>query len=260
MKNVLKISTLVMLLIAFVSCKDDDDSTVQGTATMSVKLVDAPGDYDAVYIDVRDVMVKYNGSENEVSIGEINAGVYDLLELTGGVSVLLVNDEIPAGSISQIRLVLGTENTVVVDGETYDLDTPSSQQSGLKVQVNETIDDGGQYDVILDFNVEESIVAQGNGGYSLHPVIRASLAIDSGSITGLVLPLGVQTLVTASSGNTIISTYTNAQGNYVLNGVPDGTYTVTLEADASLELPPITIPDVEVIAGVATEIEVVTFQ
>lgn len=260
MKNVLKFSLMIMLFAAFVSCKDDDDSNIQGNATMSVKLVDAPGDYDAVYVDVQDVLIKYNGNNNEVSIGEINAGVYNLLELTGGVSVLLVNDEIPAGSISQIRLVLGTQNTIVVDGESYPLETPSSQQSGLKVQVNETIEDGGQYDVILDFNVEESIVAQGNGDYSLHPVIRASLSIDSGSITGLVLPLGVQALVTASSGNTNISTYTNAQGNYVLNGVPEGTYTLTLEADANLGLPPITIPDVEVIAGVATEMEVVTFQ
>lgn len=67
---------------------------------MLVKFVDVFGDYDVVYIDVWDVMVKYNGSENEVLIGEINVGVYDLLEFIGGVFVLLVNDEILVGSIS----------------------------------------------------------------------------------------------------------------------------------------------------------------
>ena len=86
----------VCMLAFLVSCSNDDDSTnpEQEMARMSVKLTDAPGDYDAVFIDVQDVVIKYNGEQEEVAIGEVNAGVYDLLELTGGVSVLLVDDEI----------------------------------------------------------------------------------------------------------------------------------------------------------------------
>lgn len=153
------------MFVGFASCSDDDKPT-EGNARMSVKLTDAPGDYDAVYVDVRDVVIKTNGSETETSIGQVNAGVYNLLELTGGASVLLVDDEIPAGTVSQIRLVLGDNNTVVIDGQTYPLATPSAQQSGLKIQVNETLQAGIFYEFILDFDVEESIVVQGNGNYS----------------------------------------------------------------------------------------------
>lgn len=256
MKNVFKISFLIAFVTLFVACSDDDNSNNQEqTARMSVKLVDAPGDYDAVFIDVQDVVIKYNGSDDEVAIGQVNAGVYDLLELTGGASVLLVDDEIPAGSISQIRLILGDDNTIVVDGETLPLTTPSAQQSGLKIQINETLEGGIFYEFILDFDVEESIVARGNGDYNLKPVIRASTVAETGAISGTITPIGGQVLVTAQSGATEISTYVNDTGAYVLSGVPSGTYTVTLEAEASSNLPVFTVENVVVVQGEVTILE-----
>lgn len=250
----------VLTATGFTSCSDDNDSNQEGTARMSVRLVDAPGDYEAVFVDVQDVVVKYNGSDNEVSIGEINAGVYDLLELTGGASVLLVDDELPAGSISQIRLILGDNNSIVVDGETYPMSTPSAQQSGLKLNVNQTLEAGIFYEFILDFDVDESVVVQGNGNYSLKPVIRVSTEAETGAITGAVLPVGIQSLVTAKNGLIEINSFTNSEGVFMLSGVPEGTYELTIEADASLNLPPIVIPDVVVNIGSVTTVETVTFQ
>ncbi|WP_233280006.1 DUF4382 domain-containing protein [Constantimarinum furrinae] len=254
MKRIASIAFAVLLVLGFVACSNDDSSgnVDEGTARMSVKLVDAPGDYDNVFIDVQDVVIKYNGSEDEVSIGEVNGGVYDLLTLTGGLSVVLVDDEIPVGSISQIRLILGDNNTVVVDGETYPLATPSAQQSGLKLQVNETLEAGIFYEFILDFDVEESIVVQGNGSYSLKPVIRASTTAETGSISGAVLPLGFQTLVTADNGITQISSYVNASGDFVLSGVPEGTYTVTVEAEPLAGLNAAVVQNVNVTVGEVT--------
>lgn len=249
----MKFSLVALLFIGVAACSDDDDSTTQeGTARMSVKLTDAPGEYDAVFIDVEDVVIKYNGSEEEASIGEINAGVYDLLLLTGGASVLLVDDEIPAGNISQIRLILGDDNTIVVDGETFPLTTPSAQQSGLKIQVNETLEDGIFYEFILDFDVEESIVTTGNGGYILKPVIRASTVAESGAISGNVLPVGVQTLISAENSDTQISAYANAAGEFVLSGVPNGTYTLTIQADLAFGFPEVIIENVTVVQGEIT--------
>ncbi|WP_339609545.1 DUF4382 domain-containing protein [uncultured Planktosalinus sp.] len=251
MKSILKISFLSILVFAFTSCSDDDSNSDQASRVM-VNLTDAPGDYEHVYIDVQDVRVIYGGNGEEVTIGNINAGVYDLLELTGGVSVLLADEEIPSGIISQMRLVLGEENSIVIDGEAFPLQTPSAQQSGLKLQVNQTLEAGILYEFTLDFDVEESIVEQGNGGYLLKPVIRASTAAESGSISGLVLPLGVQTLVSASNSENTISAYTNAQGDFVLHGVPEGTYTVTIEPEVTSGFQIIVIEDVEVVNGNVT--------
>ena len=266
MKFYLKFALLPLLCAGLFSCNNDDNTSTideSGQSRFAVRLTDAPGDYDAVFIDVQDVVIKYNGDtddQDDVTIGAVNTGVYDLLELTGGVNVLLVDDEVPSGNISQIRLILGANNTIVVDGETFPLQTPSAQQSGLKVQVNETLENGIFYEFLLDFDVDESIVQQGNGGYLLKPVIRASVETESGAIAGSVLPLGFLTEVTATDGVTEISAFTDDAGNYVLSGVPAGSYTVTYEMDAAAGFDIVTVTDVAVEVGVVTTVDVVTFE
>src|SRR5690606_11907898 len=183
---------------------EDDSYNNEGNAKLGIRLTDAPGDYEAMFIDVQEVVIKYNGGQDDVTLG-INAGIYDLLELTAGVNVLLFNDEVPAGNISQIRLVLGEENTIVVNGQILPLATPSAQQSGLKIQVNENLEPGILYEFMLDFDVDKSIVAQGNGGYLLKPVIRATTAAESGAISGIIIPPGIVTMITADNGTTQIS-------------------------------------------------------
>ena len=256
---------MILSLFAFMACSDDDSGVVEDNdAKMTVKLVDAPGDYDAVNIEVQDVLIKYQGDEPEISLDDVNAGVYDLLELTGGNHVVLSDDDdVAIGTINQIRLILGDENSVVVNGETHPLQTPSAQQSGLKIQVNEELEAGVAYEFILDFDVEESIVTQGNGGYLLKPVIRASMEAETGAISGLVVGLpDSQVLITAVNDETNeeISTYADANGAFMLSGVPEGTYTLTFETDSELGLDPIIITDVQVQVGETTEIEDVLFE
>lgn len=252
MKSLFKLSLIALLFIGFASCSDDDSgNNNEGNATLAIRLTDAPGDYEKVFIAVQEVEIKYNDGRDDVNLG-INAGVYDMLELTAGVNVLLFDDEVPAGNISQIRLILGENNTIVVDGEIIPLDTPSAQQSGLKIQVNETLEPGILYEFMLDFDVDKSIVAKGNGGFNLKPVIRATTAAESGAISGTVIPVGGLVMVTATNGPIEISSYTNLAGEFLLSGVPDGTYTVTFQADLGLGIPPLVVENVTVVQGEVT--------
>jgi len=252
MKSLFKLSLIALLFIGFASCSDDDSgNNNEGNAKLAIRLTDAPGDYEKVFIDVQEVQIKYNDGRDDVNLG-INAGVYDLLELTAGVNVLLFNDEVPAGNISQIRLILGENNTIVVDGEIIPLDTPSAQQSGLKIQVNETLEPGILYEFMLDFDVDKSIVAKGNGGFNLKPVIRATTAAESGAISGIIIPVGGLVMVTATNGPIEISSYTNLAGEFLLSGVPDGTYTVTFQANLGLGIPPLVVENVTVVQGEVT--------
>ncbi|HET8884842.1 MAG TPA: DUF4382 domain-containing protein [Salinimicrobium sp.] len=245
--NLLKTKTLFLplftLLIAFtvISCSEDNDDNSpndeEQTANITVRMTDAPGDYDAVYVDVEDVMIKAEATEDEeegwVSVGNVDADIYNLLELTGGVTALLADSEIPAGPISQIRLILGTDNSVVMDGVSIPLSTPSAQQSGLKLQVNETLEADQNYDFLLDFDVEESIVVSGaSGQFILKPVIRLSVGEANATITGQIHPTDVQTLVAATNANLSVSAYTNSEGVFSLNGIPAGTYQITITPDA----------------------------
>ena len=236
MKNTFKYGLLLAGILGLSSCSDDDanSSSERETSKVAVRLVDAPGDYDNVFIDVKAVVVKYNDDfiddefDDDYMIvnGELELDtddeIYDLLELTGGTYAILADEDIPAGSISQVRLILGDDNTVVVDGETFPLQTPSAQQSGLKVQFNQTLEAGVVYTVVLDFNVEESIVEQGNGGYLLKPVLRASAIEATGMISGSLLPLNVPATITAAGEGIVVSTNVSSNGDFVVNGLPEG--------------------------------------
>ncbi|MCY2686390.1 DUF4382 domain-containing protein [Salinimicrobium sp. TH3] len=247
------------LLTGLVSCSSDDNSggTEEGTAKVAVKLTDAPGDYKHVYVEVEDVMIKTTaeGSEEEgwTSLEGVNKGVIDLLSLTGGVSELLVETEIEAGYLHQIRLVLGDNNTVVVmNGEQkqeFALKTPSAQQSGLKVKVEQELEANAEYTFILDFDVDKSVKSTTTDGYNLHPVIRMGVEENSGSIKGSVHPTTEQTLISVQNATVNASAYTDANGNFQVHGLPAGTYKVTATPAAGLGLNVSTVNNVAVGQG-----------
>lgn len=256
---------LAVLGLGFTSCSDDDtdDAITEENARVTVRMTDAPGDYDAVKVDVLDVMVQVEvepgvtDEEGWLSLDDVEAGQYDLLELTGGITQELADSEIPAGFVSQIRLVLGPDNFVTVDGVELPLATPSAQQSGLKLNLNQELEAGEHYEFLLDFDVEESIVTTGNGGFILKPVIRLSAYADAGQIVGEVHPTEYSTLVTATNGSNTISAYTSDTGEFVLHALPEGTYKVTVTPEEASGYSMITINDVVVEADGTTDLETV---
>jgi hypothetical protein len=271
----LRTLTSVLIVILFLGCDTNESKSSTHTAnpTLSVTLVDAPGDYAHVYVDIVDVMVKYDSDaeENEdddengwISLDIIEPGIYDLLELTGGVNLPLVeNEEIEPGIIKQIRLVLGNSNSIVFNGETEErpLTTPSAQQSGLKVFVNQQVLPGFNYNFILDFDADDSIVIAGNSGnIILKPVLRANLEINSGIIQGNVLPLDVMVGIEVSNDEVSASTMTDDFGNFEISGLPEGIYTVTLTPDENSLFEPVIINDVEVTAGNITDLGTIQFE
>lgn len=255
--NFKKLTSLFLAVVAvttFSSCSEDDDQN-GNSAELAIFMTDAPGDYDEVWVNVTDVQIKADASttdEGWTSVGNVKTGMYDLLALTGGVTELLADVRVPAGPLGQIRLVLGNDNTVVVDGESLPLNTPSAQQSGLKLQVNQNLEAGKRYEFLLDFNVDASIVNTGNGGYILKPVIRLAAMEGSGIITGEVQPSLSQAVVRARNAANDISAYTDESGNFSLHGVPAGTYQITVTSALGTSA---TVNNVVVASGATVDLE-----
>lgn len=234
-----KISFLVGLaiigLVAY-SCSDDQSNTntPDNNAKLELRLTDAPANFDAVFIDLQGV--SYKMSDGEWQTYSIEPKVYDLLELNNGVDAVLGNEWLPTGHLEEIRLVLGDNNKIVIDGVTHNLDTPSAQQSGLKVKVNTDLVEGNVYKMWLDFDAAKSIVERGNGTYGLKPVIRAFTELTNGRIEGNVLPTEALATVYAiqNVNDTIASSIPNENGYFKFMGMEEGTY--SLKIDASNEV------------------------
>lgn len=204
---------------------------------MQVALTDGPGDYEALYIDVQDIKINTtsDSSSGWSSLGGVQHGTYNLLDLVNGKDTLLADAIIPAGRVQQIRLVLGEENYVKVAGQMIKLETPSAQQSGLKLNIHQDVSEGIEYQLLLDFDVAKSVHETGNGKYVLKPTIRTVMQAIGGSIRGTVAPDSLQTAVLAIQGaDTLASTYTS-NGSYLIRGLNAGTYDLHfLPGDSSL--------------------------
>ena len=260
MKNgksfILKSIMYAVLFISMVAIIQACNKDNKDKAHLSVSLTDAPAKYDAVMVDIQGVEVM--GSDGNAVVLNTKAGIYNLLDFSNGIDTLIASDDLNAGTISQIRLILGANNSVKVDGVVYHLSTPSAMQSGLKLQIHQKFEVGVSYYILLDFDASQSIVLTGNGEYQLKPVIRTIDAAISGSIKGQISPISLGTIVTATSSDDIVyTTVVNESGAFLIAGLPAGTYSITVTP--VLPLLPITITGKTVVVGASTDLGIIVF-
>jgi hypothetical protein len=259
MKFSVAMVAIALSSVAFLqSCKKDDNDTVSSekTATVNMHLTDDPAVYDAVWINIQKVEVTMEG-HSAVSIVPIRPGMYNLLTFRNGLDTLLLRATVPAGKVSQIRLILGEGNYVVVDGQVHDLNTPSAQESGLKLNLKDEFIAGGAYDVWIDFDAGKSIHETGNGKYQLKPVIRAYTALTDGRVKGFVLPASALTMVYLSNGTDAYAAIPGPDGYFIFTGVPEGTYSVTFDATVT-SFQDITVNNVVVKYGTTVDLGITT--
>jgi hypothetical protein len=169
-----------VLSIGLNACKDDDKD--EATASFKVSMantITANREFNEVNIDIQQVSVNVSADTNATS-GWVDlptiAGIYNLLDFINGNDTILAFDSVlVVQTINQIRLKLGENNTIIEDGVTSDLNTPSGQTSGIKIPVNVALQPGYAYMVVLDFDPYQSVVKTGNGKYNLKPVIKATV-------------------------------------------------------------------------------------
>ena len=264
--------TMIALML-MVNC-DNADNSKSETARIQLKLVDEPGDYEQVNIEIIDI--QYRSTEEDESWQSFTpeSGYplnVDITELIAGNSLLLTDEVVPVGLLKQVRLVLSDNNTLKIEGEDdlIPLDTPSAQQSGLKLNLDKELEAGFVYSFILDWNVQKSIVKAGNSGkYILKPVIKVNAEVNSGSISGKVVeiiedietPIANQLIeVYTTEGDLIKDTLTNENGDFVIQGLEAGGYIIKIMKESyiayeSLEVN-VEVGNVESVGTIILELE-----
>lgn len=178
MKTIAKISGIILIAFAFglapTACKKENQNS-----SMTIRMTDAPANYSQVNVDIIGLDLNYE-SEGWTTVS-INRGIYNLLELQNNVSVILAdNVKIRTGKITQMRMILGKNNSVIdTAGIQTFIKVPSGSESGLKINIDQVITANRNIIILLDFDAKESIVEQGNGKISLKPVIKLKSVIQN---------------------------------------------------------------------------------
>jgi len=250
----------------FTSCDDDDDA---GSGTLSIRVSDEPFPTSMVseanvVIDLVEARQKEEGDSKPFITLSSEEHLFNLLELSNGVTATLVDVEVPAGEYDLIRLFVKSASIVLEDDTEFDLNVPSGSQTGIKVFLDPSIvvSGGLTAELLLDFDVSQSFVPTGGAaspnGFNFKPVIRAVNMSTAGRINGTVTdqdgnPIEGATVTVSQAGEDITSTFSDPDGFYAVIGLPEGTYAVTAEKDDFIAE---VADDVEVLAANQTELDI----
>lgn len=230
----LALSTALILT----SCADDKTAATK----LQIRLTDAPGNFQKVNLDVRQIEVHLNDEQNPDGwvLLPFNPRVLNVLDYVNGRSALLVDADFAPSDLKELRLVLGPNSTVTTrEGETYELKTPSGQTAGIKLKLDKaTLRERETFQLLLDFDVAKSVVQRGNWKagndkkerFLLKPVMRVVAQDITGGVRGTVAPVAAMPQVLAIRASLMpadtFSTFADAAGGYQLSSLPSGVYRV----------------------------------
>jgi hypothetical protein len=178
---------LAVLVLPLVACNDSEPTPTAvslggQTGSLTLEMMDAPVD------DVAELRVWVSGLDLKPVGGpvvrlrppELQAGLYDLLQLRDGVSVILFDAEVPAGQYEFIEIELDASRSFLVE-KSAAAELPLQIASGKTKLLGGSfgVRADGSTTVLFDFDAEKSLKRRGNGSYLLEPVLRVVRTSES---------------------------------------------------------------------------------
>lgn len=229
------LAVFITFLLLTLACLDDNAN--QNSALVNVYLTDGPGDFDDVYLDIRQAEVFVHtensaGTRNWIPLYYLPlSNVINVSSLVNNTQLILGRSEVPLGRISQLKLVFGDGQYLVLDDERRNLSWADEAQKEFVLDVNYPLNGATSYDLVLDIDLARSILPDPNreGDFLFSPIIRSFETGNVAAISGTVTPTDAQPFVHAVLGEDTISTLTDGTGAFYLNGLQAGLYTIYIE-------------------------------
>jgi hypothetical protein len=246
---------LAAIALAALGCSDATTGNGRGGRTR-VYLTDAPFPYgDIAAVNVYIARIEASGSIDTTGLNPQQwvtiatpERTFNLLDFQGGTTTLLGEADLPADEYAAVRVVVNTNRSSVVrnDGSMAPVHWPLSGDLELYAIVEPVLSvpsAGAQ--IVLDFDVGQTFLDDGNGGFYFSPWIRAVNEAATGSIAGTITATSIEG-DTIPVANVAVSAYrdagrfadssppygligigsgrTDAQGHYVVGYLPAGVY------------------------------------
>ena len=249
---------LIGALFAFQGCNNSSSNMNIGQGKVTASITDSPGVFTALNVQVVRIEAHKSSVSDSTSgwviVSDSTVNV-NIMNLTNGKTHLLGSNNIDAGTYDQIRMVLGTNNTVTVGGITYPITIPSGSQTGIKINANMTIKAGENFNLLLDFNAAQSVHMTGLGHFMLKPVVHAVDVQTQGNLSGVISPASAKSVIYAINGqDTVASAFADtSSGDFKIVGITANTYNVAIHSN-STAYKDTTLAGIQVNAGSETNI------
>lgn len=224
-----------------------------GTGTLRLLITDKPFPYEFIetaIVTLTRIEVRTgdpdadNGRPFIVIFDEPDGKDFDLMELRNGRTALLSETDIPAGTYTQMRLIVSAGLLTLTDGREFPLSVPSGEQTGIKLHFTFEVEPEETTELLLDVDLSRAFRPIPAGRiddpstierFQFHPSLAMRLITLShaGHIAGTVTDADGEPLESVSvtaydqDGEDVTSTSTEADGTYVLTALWPGEYTVT---------------------------------
>ena len=263
-----------LLSIFIYSCKKDISASVINTDNLdkphraTIFLTDHQTPlFDSVFIDIRKLELKLEddtlGNDGWVTLN-ITPGIYNILRLRNGLDTLFGTGTLPNAHIKKIRLTLGNQNSVMLNGQSFPLNIHDNESEVVAELDDSNFEITGADQVLfwIDFDVAKSIREDNRGhgnnnGFRLEPHINIFTKHKSGSIEGKVLPKEAKALVMAITGtDTTMAVPEDDDGEFKIMGLKEGSYHVFIDGNNGYS--DTTINNVNVVKNEDTHLGIIT--
>lgn len=187
-------------------------------------------DVNRIEVTVLDTL----GKQSEWIPLEFKAREFNLLSLSGGKSIQIVDQYFPANqTITAIRLVFGEKSRAVpttgVDNA-QKLIIPDALKEGLALPVIVNLYSNNISSIVIDIQTAFA-VAEVNGNYFLNPVSRVFPETFGGTLRGTVSPREASATVLITQETDTFFTIPEPEGLFFFSGLNEGYWKVHLLAN-----------------------------
>ena len=273
-----KLSFVALAILVFASgCEREDINSTDPNApapnAFKVRMTDSPADFEALDVEIVGVEAYLEG-EGWVNLNN-ETQLVSVLELTNGAETTLASQtegEVQAGVYTMLKIQFGSQNTLQVNESTSLeigpiainnngwLDLQFGGEQEVIIEIDEEVSATSGADILIDFNVAQSIVRDADE-FILQPVLTEIENVETG-IRGEVSG-AANAAVLVTSGDDTLSTFINAEGEFLLRGMEEGMFDLICmpakELGDSLQAEPVSVEGLVVTEGEITSVGTISF-
>jgi Domain of unknown function (DUF4382) len=225
------IGVLMLMVMLVVSCQKEQtvgEEVPAGMKRIKVFLTDDPSlVFDSIFVDIRvlEVKVETNTGSEFWDTLPIRTGVYNILKFRNGVDTLLTTAYIPNGEVKKIRLTLGTQNSVMKNGNSFPLALHNNNRQVIIDIPDVDSIDPNTFAIWIDFDGHGSVIRLRDNVFELRPRIHTFSNSHGARIEGEIKPrAALPAIVKVIAGSdTLLAVTDNDDGKFKIRGIRSST-------------------------------------